>query len=79
MHILTTFLQYIISTLKGPSREWHSCHTNNLQSKIDALKFLLSVLNYRGEDVLSDIDIEEMHSITSDIRSPSRIHIGICW
>jgi len=60
--------------------EWHVSLSQNLLGKIDALKNCLSVLDCKGEDdILSDMEIEEMNGITSDIHSLPSVNTSICW
>lgn len=48
--------------------------------KIDYLQQRLSVLDYKGEEeVFSEVEIADMHGITSYIHSLSRINTSICW
>ena len=66
--------------LKLALKEWHASHTQNLPAKIDSLKAWLSILDGKGEEVsLSQVEIEEMQDITSNIHSLSRVSTSICW
>ncbi|GAU20542.1 hypothetical protein TSUD_131000 [Trifolium subterraneum] len=55
-------------------------YSGNLPSRVDSLKSRLSVLDQKGEDeVLSDAEIAELHGVTADIHSLSRMHASISW
>jgi hypothetical protein len=55
-------------------------HSQNLPGRIDSLKSRLSVLDVKGEaDALSEADLEDLHGISSDIHSLSRLNASICW
>lgn len=69
-----------LKLIKVVLKEWHITHSQNLPGKIETLKLRLSELDNKGEEaVLLDDEVEEMHGITSDIQSLSRIHTSICW
>lgn len=61
-------------------KEWHVSHTQNLPRKIASLKDRSAVLDRKGEDeVLIEVEIEELHDITSEIHSLYRLNTSICW
>jgi hypothetical protein len=69
-----------LKLMKGALREWHVAHSQNLPGMIDSLKARLSVLDAKGEaEVLSEAELEDLHGISSDIHSLSRLHASICW
>jgi hypothetical protein len=69
-----------LKLMKGALREWHVAHSQNLPGRIDSLKARLSVLDAKGEaEVLSEAELEDLHGISSDIHSLSRLHASICW
>ncbi|MCI30732.1 endonuclease/exonuclease/phosphatase family protein, partial [Trifolium medium] len=69
-----------LKMIKLALKEWHVAHTQNLPSRIDSLKVRLSDLEGKGEDtVLSDVELVELHGITSDIQSLSRLNASISW
>ncbi|KAK2421841.1 hypothetical protein QL285_032424 [Trifolium repens] len=66
--------------MKGALKEWHVAHAHNLSSRIDSLKVWLSALDLKGEeDNLSEAELEEMHGVTTDIHSLSRLQASINW
>jgi hypothetical protein len=49
-------------------------HSKNLPSRIDSLKARLSALDLKGEeDTLSEVQIEDLHGVTAEIHSLSRL------
>ncbi|PNY17864.1 cysteine-rich receptor-like protein kinase, partial [Trifolium pratense] len=66
--------------IKSAMKVWHAAHAQNLPSRIDTLKDRLSVLDVKGEEEeLIDAELEELHGITSNIQSLSRLNASICW
>ncbi|GAU33774.1 hypothetical protein TSUD_393360 [Trifolium subterraneum] len=66
--------------IKLALKEWHGAHSQNLPSRIDSLKGRLSVLEGKGEvEGLSDVELEELRGISSDIYSLSRLNASISW
>jgi hypothetical protein len=64
--------------MKGALKEWHAAHAQNLSSRIDSLKVRLSALDLKGEqDTLSEAEVEELHGVTTDIHSLSRLQASI--
>ncbi|MCH84006.1 endonuclease/exonuclease/phosphatase family protein [Trifolium medium] len=69
-----------LKMIKVALKEWHVSHSRYILGKIDSLKARLAVLDDKGEDeVLTDDEVAELHGITSDIHSPSRVNTSICW
>jgi hypothetical protein len=69
-----------LKMMKGALKEWHAAHTQNLPSRIDSLKVRLSVLDLKGEeDTLSEAELEDLHEVTTDIFSLSRLQTSINW
>jgi hypothetical protein len=69
-----------LKLMKGALKEWHVAHSKNLPSRIDSLKARLSALDLKGkEDTLSEAEIEDLHGVTADIHSLSRLQASICW
>jgi hypothetical protein len=69
-----------LKMMKGALKEWHVAHTQNLSSRIDSFKARLSVLDLKGEeDTLSEAELEDMHEVTTDIFSLSRLQTSINW
>ncbi|CAJ2662943.1 unnamed protein product [Trifolium pratense] len=55
-------------------------HAQNLPSRIDNLKIRLSTLDEKGEeDDISEEDLVELHGVSHDIHSLSRLHASISW
>ncbi|MCI59547.1 endonuclease/exonuclease/phosphatase family protein, partial [Trifolium medium] len=55
-------------------------HVQNLPSRIESLKDRLSVLDQKGEEeVLSEAELEELHGVTLDIHSLSRMNASVSW
>jgi hypothetical protein len=74
-HVLKEKLKLI----KGALKEWHAAHSQNLPSRIDSLKAQLSILDAKGEvEALSEAELEDLHGISSDIHSLSRLNASIC-
>jgi hypothetical protein len=69
-----------LKVMKGALKEWHAAHAHNLSSRIDSLKVRLSALDLKGEqDTLSEAEVEELHGVTTDIHSLSRLQASINW
>ena len=61
-------------------KEWHDSHTRNLPAKIDSLKIRQADLDSKREEVaLSEEELGELHGISTDIHSLSRLNTSICW
>ncbi|PNX84817.1 cysteine-rich receptor-like protein kinase, partial [Trifolium pratense] len=66
--------------IKSALKDWHATHAQNLPSRIDSLKNRLSALDTKGEEEdLLATELEELHGITSNIQSLSRLNASICW
>ncbi|GAU23620.1 hypothetical protein TSUD_386090 [Trifolium subterraneum] len=69
-----------LKIIKAALKEWHSAHTQNLPSRIDSLKIHLSTLDQKGEEeTLTEAELVELHGVTADIHSLSKLHASICW
>jgi hypothetical protein len=69
-----------LKLIKGALRVWHVAHSQNLPSRIDSLKARLPVLDAKGEEEdLSEAELEDLHGISVDIHSLSRLNASICW
>ncbi|PNX65097.1 cysteine-rich receptor-like protein kinase, partial [Trifolium pratense] len=61
--------------VKVALKDWHTSHIQNLPSRIESLKDRLSVLDQKGEEEdLSGVELDELHGVTADIHSLSRLH-----
>ncbi|KEH25499.1 endonuclease/exonuclease/phosphatase family protein [Medicago truncatula] len=66
--------------MKAALKEWYAEHTQNLSGKIVSLKQRLAVLDGKGEvEELTEAECDEMHAVTADIHSFSRMHTSISW
>jgi len=66
--------------IKEALKEWHSNHTNNLPGKIAHVKDRIAVLDDRGVVASLGVEeVEELHRLTDDLHSLSRIHSSMCW
>ncbi|GAU37762.1 hypothetical protein TSUD_102790 [Trifolium subterraneum] len=69
-----------LKMIKAALKDWHSAHTQNLPSRIDSLKNHLSILDQKGEEeTLTEVELVELHGVTADIHSLSRLHASVCW
>ena len=66
--------------LKKALKEWHVTHTQNLSAKISALKDKQTVFDEKGEkEALTEDEVMELHDISVNIHSLSRLNTSICW
>jgi len=66
--------------IKLALKDWHQRHSQNIPSKILLLKDKITVIDLKGESVeLIDDEIEELHGLSEDLFSLSRINNSICW
>ncbi|GAU49521.1 hypothetical protein TSUD_407540 [Trifolium subterraneum] len=66
--------------IKAALKYWHTTHTQNLPTRIESLKVRLSTLDQKGdEEVLSEAEIVELHGVSSDNHSLSRMNASISW
>ncbi|GAU48380.1 hypothetical protein TSUD_118070, partial [Trifolium subterraneum] len=69
-----------LKMIKMALKDWKMAHAKNFPSRIDSLKSRLSFLDQKGEEeVLSEAELAELHEVTSDIHSLSRMHASISW
>ncbi|CAJ2644440.1 unnamed protein product [Trifolium pratense] len=69
-----------LKMIKVALKDWHKTHAQNLPSRIDSLKIRLSALDEKGgEDDLSEEELVELHGVSNDIHSLSRLHASISW
>ncbi|PNX65585.1 cysteine-rich receptor-like protein kinase, partial [Trifolium pratense] len=69
-----------LKMIKVAFKDWHKTHVQNLPSRIDSLKDRLSFLDQKEEeDDLSGDELEELHEVTTDIHSLSRMSASISW
>jgi len=66
--------------IKVALREWHQTHYQNIPARISSVKGCISVLDEKGElSILGEEEVEELHSLSAEIHSLSRIQSSICW
>jgi hypothetical protein len=69
-----------LKLIKVALKDWHASNTQNLPAKIDSLKNRQAALDSRGEEAeLSEEELGELHDISTDIHSLSRLNTSICW
>jgi hypothetical protein len=69
-----------LKSMKGALKEWHEAHSQNLSSRSASLKDRMSALYLQGEeDTLSETELEDLHGVTTDIHSLSRLQASIKW
>ncbi|MCI22800.1 cysteine-rich receptor-like protein kinase, partial [Trifolium medium] len=69
-----------LKMIKAALKDLHKAHVQNLPSRIESLKDRLSVLDQkREEEVLSEDELVELHGVTADIHSLSRLNASISW
>ena len=61
-------------------KAWHVSHSQNLSSKIISLKDRQAALDGKGEiDKLTAVECDELHEVSANIHSLSRLNSSICW
>jgi len=66
--------------IKVALKEWHAAHSKNLPGRIKSLKERQVELDGKGEEeALSALEIEELHTVSSDIHSLARVNTSIVW
>jgi len=66
--------------IKVVLREWHLNHSHNIPGKISQLIDRIAVLDEKGEvSTLEDKEVADLHGLSRELHSLSRIHSGICW
>jgi len=66
--------------IKEALKEWHAAHSKNLPGRIKSLKERQAELDGKGElEALSTLEIEELHTVSSDIHSLARVNTSIVW
>lgn len=69
-----------LKLIKIALKDWHASNTQNLPAKVASLKNRQAALDSKGEEVdLSEDELGELHGISTDIHSLSRINTSICW
>ena len=68
-----------LKLIKLSLKEWYALNTHNLPEKIDSLKNRQEFLDSKGEEEeLSKEELGELHGISTDIHSLSRLNTSIC-
>jgi len=69
-----------LKLIKLALKDWHASNTQNLPAKIDSLKNRQATLDSKGEEAdLSEDELGELHGISTNIHSLSRLNTSICW
>jgi hypothetical protein len=69
-----------LKMIKVALREWHQNHSHNISGRITLVKGRISVLDEKGElSTLGEEEMKELHSLSVELHSLSRIHSSICW
>jgi len=69
-----------LKLIKVALKDWHALHTRNVPAKIDSLKMRQADLDSKGEEgALTAEHIGELHGISTDIHSLTRLNTSICW
>jgi len=69
-----------LKLIKVALKEWHDSHTRNLQAKIVSLKIRQAALDSKEKEAaLSEEELGELHGISTDNHSSSRLNTSICW
>jgi len=69
-----------LKLLKLALKDWHQCHAQNLPARILTLKDNMASLDLKGESTgLTDEEIQELHGLSENLFSLSRINSSICW
>jgi hypothetical protein len=65
--------------IKAALKTWHASHSQNLYAKINYLKDRQAILDGKGEfAALSADDCDELHEVSANIQSLSRLNSSIC-
>ena len=66
--------------IKLALKDWHQLHTQNSPAKISYLKDKITVFDLKSEtDLLLDDEVEELHGLSENLFSFSRINSSIRW
>ena len=66
--------------IKGSLKIWHETHTLNLDGRIRDRQDRISTLDTKGEEYDLDLEeVEELHSLSDNLHSLSRINNNIHW
>jgi len=69
-----------LKMIKVALKEWHAAHSKNLSGRIKSLKERQAELDGKGEvEALSALEIEELHTVSSNIHSLARVNTSIVW
>jgi len=68
-----------LKLMKLALKDWHQRHSQNLPARILTLKDKIASLDLKGESTtLSDGEIQELHGLSENLFSLSRINSSIC-
>jgi len=69
-----------LKLIKGSLKVWHHNHTKKLEGRIIELQDRLASLDSKGEEFDLEVDkIEELHSISANLFSLSKINTSMQW
>jgi len=69
-----------LKLMKLALKDWHQRYSQNLLARILTLKDNIASLDLKGESTaLSDGEIQELHGLSENLFSLSRINSSICW
>jgi len=69
-----------LKLIKGNLNTWHQNHTQNLEGRLSNVQDRIAFLDAKGEDDdLLHEEIEELHSLSANFHSLSRINTSMQW
>jgi hypothetical protein len=75
-HVLRMKLKMIKACLK----DWHMQHTKNIEGRITDAKNRMDSLDSKGEEAeLAEEEIRELHDLSINLHSLSRVHTSMNW
>jgi len=68
-----------LTMIKMALQEWHHKNTLNIPGKILTVKNRIFILDEKGDNsLLRDVEVEELHGLSAELHSLSRMHSSIC-
>jgi hypothetical protein len=69
-----------LKLIKGSLKEWHQRHSQNMDGRCRMVKERMALLDIKGESsALKDDEVVELHDLSENLHSLSRIQTSICW
>jgi len=69
-----------LKSLKLALKDWHRRHAQNIPARLSSLKENIASLYLKGEsEVLSDVEILELHGMSEEMFSLARVSSSISW